>query len=203
MSLKHHLLKSPPTEQSIFFSLSSSLVLPISLRRKEKKKKVAWRVSHTDVTSSRPFCLLCYLLSLSSPLFLFLLPQPTPIYFAHILSSLCYYEKLLLQGISYPAFLSMGPKQRFSSLGLKPHLCCHNRSRAAFKNCCSFDYDRLRAATCWNRRTVLLTLLWFWHTSCWLAAKTRSGVKTSEKEEKKKKKACLSEIVMLKPGDIF
>lgn len=171
-------------------------MLPISFWRKEKKKKKQLEEFHIPTWQALALSVCFATFSLSSPLFLFLLPQPTPIYFAHILSGLCYYEILLLQGISYPAFLSMVPSRSCHPWD-KPYKLSQQRQSGVL-SCCSFDYDRLGAATCWNRRTVLLTLLWFWHTSCWLAAKTRSGVETSEK-----RKTCLSEIVMLKPGGHF
>lgn len=78
---KHHLSKSWSSEHSIF---GLSLVLStFLLRAKKKKRKSASFTCRRDELSPFLSALLPSVF-LSSHLFLFLLPQPTPIYSAHI-----------------------------------------------------------------------------------------------------------------------
>lgn len=108
VSLKHHLLK-----QSIFLARHSCCQYLFGERR--RKKKAAWRVSHTDVTSSRPFCLLCYLLSLVSSLPVPLTTAHPYLFRPHLVRSLLLWNTTVARHF-LPCIPKHGPKQKLSSL---------------------------------------------------------------------------------------
>lgn len=159
-----------------------------------------WRVSHADVTAfSRSVCPAAS--SLSSPLFLFLLPQPTPIHLPHVwqgellwnITVKCWGERMkkspvrqTLPCISsvwcrYTLWSRRQPLWLFQEGAVAAAAAC---SCCCCLGCYSFGCDRQRLQHVETGSTRLLWhRLWFVCISCWLAAKRRSRVKCEEQRD--------------------